>query len=61
MRRDIAVIIAEKTLNPENGRPYTPSMIERVLVNDVHLSIRTDDTAKQQVCYRIPTDYRRWR
>ena len=61
MRRDIAVIIAEKTLNPENGRPYTPSMIERVLAQDVQFSIRTDDTAKQQVYSGPNSSHRPWK
>lgn len=51
LRKDIAVIIAEKTCNPETGRPYTVSMIDRVLSQDVHLSIKPEYSAKQQVLY----------
>lgn len=45
--KDISQIISERCINPTTGLPYTPSMIEKA-INDLHLSIKIEQSAKQQ-------------
>lgn len=47
LRKDIAAIVADKCVNPQTKRPYTMSMIENAM-NNMHISIKTDLTSKQQ-------------
>ena len=51
--KDVASIIAEKCINPNTQRPYTISMIERAL-RDVHFSVDTKRSAKQQALHVRP-------
>jgi ribosome maturation protein SDO1 len=37
----------EKTVNPDTGRPYTHSMLERAL-RDLHFNLDPKKSAKQQ-------------
>ncbi|KAJ3368690.1 hypothetical protein HDU91_000354 [Kappamyces sp. JEL0680] len=46
LNKDIANNIAEKTINPETKRPYTATMIEKVL-SDVHFNPNPNKNAKQ--------------
>ena len=46
--RDIATIVMEKTINPETRRPYTITMIER-LMHDIHFAVDPNLTSKEQV------------
>jgi ribosome maturation protein SDO1 len=46
--RDIATIIAEKCVNPETKRPYTVSIIEKIMSN-LHFSVKPNKSSKQQV------------
>jgi ribosome maturation protein SDO1 len=46
--RDIATIVMHKTFNPETKRPYTISMIER-LMRDIHFAVDPNSTSKKQV------------
>lgn len=46
--RDIATIVMHKTVNPETERPYTISMIER-LMKEVHFAVDPNKNSKQQV------------
>lgn len=48
--RDIATIVMQKTFNPETQRPYTISMIER-LMHDIHFAIDPNSSSKKQVRY----------
>jgi hypothetical protein len=46
--RDIATIVMEKTINPETRRPYTMTMIER-LMHEIHFAVDPNLTSKEQV------------
>ena len=46
--RDIATIVMQKTYNPETQRPYTISMIER-LMRDIHFAVDPNSSSKKQV------------
>jgi ribosome maturation protein SDO1 len=46
--RDIATIVMEKTINPDTRRPYTISMIER-LMHEIHFAVDPNLTSKEQV------------
>jgi len=46
--RDIATIVMAKTVNPETERPYTITMIER-LMREVHFAVDPHRNSKQQV------------
>lgn len=46
--RDIATIVMHKTYNPETQRPYTISMIER-LMREIHFAVDPHSTSKKQV------------
>ncbi|KAL3840064.1 hypothetical protein ACJIZ3_024655 [Penstemon smallii] len=45
--RDIATIVMQKTINPETQRPYTISMIER-LMHDIHFAVDPNSNSKKQ-------------
>lgn len=45
--RDIATIVMQKTINPETQRPYTISMIER-LMHDIHFAVDPHTSSKKQ-------------
>ncbi|KAL6522147.1 hypothetical protein OROMI_032024 [Orobanche minor] len=45
--RDIATIVMQKTINPETQRPYTISMIER-LMHDTHFAVDSNSSSKKQ-------------
>ncbi|KAJ4802295.1 Ribosome maturation protein SBDS [Rhynchospora pubera] len=45
--RDIATIIMEKTINPETNRPYTITMIER-LMHEIHFAVDPNTSSKKQ-------------
>ncbi|KAG9131384.1 hypothetical protein Leryth_019631 [Lithospermum erythrorhizon] len=45
--RDIATIIMQKTINPDTERPYTISMIER-LMHDIHFAVDPSSSSKKQ-------------
>ncbi|XP_020262890.1 ribosome maturation protein SBDS [Asparagus officinalis] len=45
--RDIATIVMEKTINPETQRPYTISMIER-LMHEIHFAVDPHNSSKKQ-------------
>lgn len=45
--RDIATIVMDKTVNPETERPYTITMIER-LMREVHFAVDPHRNSKQQ-------------
>ena len=44
---DVASVLSEKCINPDNNKPYTISMLERAL-KDVHFSVDLHRNAKQQ-------------
>ena len=46
--RDIATIVMQKTINPETQRPYTISMVER-LMHDIHFAVDPHSNSKKQV------------
>lgn len=46
--RDIATIVMQKTINPETQRPYTISMIER-LMHEIHFAVDPNSSSKKQV------------
>lgn len=46
--RDIATIVMERTINPETQRPYTISMIER-LMHETHFAVDQHSNSKKQV------------
>jgi ribosome maturation protein SDO1 len=54
MFRDVATIVASKTVNPETGRPYTTAAIERAM-KDAHVSLVIGKSAKQQALEVIRT------
>lgn len=45
--KDIATIIADKCVNPENNRPYPVTMIEKCL-KQIHFSVKPNKNNKQQ-------------
>ncbi|KAK9735050.1 hypothetical protein RND81_04G180500 [Saponaria officinalis] len=45
--RDIATIVMQKTVNPETKRPYTISMIER-LMHEIHFAVDPHSNSKKQ-------------
>jgi ribosome maturation protein SDO1 len=45
--RDIATIVAEKCVNPENQRPLTVGLVEKAM-RDIHYSVKPSKSAKQQ-------------
>nr|GME04707.1 ribosome maturation protein SBDS [Ipomoea batatas] len=45
--RDIATIVMQKTVNPETQRPYTISMIER-LMHEIHFAVDPHSSSKKQ-------------
>lgn len=45
--RDIATIVMQKTFNPETQRPYTISMIER-LMREIHFAVDPHSSSKKQ-------------
>nr|CAB3479667.1 unnamed protein product [Digitaria exilis] len=45
--RDIATIVMEKTINPDTRRPYTITMIER-LMHEIHFAVDPNLTSKEQ-------------
>lgn len=47
MLRDVATIVSEKSVNPENNRPYTISIIQNAM-KDIHYSVNLTKNAKQQ-------------
>lgn len=47
MFRDIAAMISEKSLNPENNRPYAVSIILNAM-KQIHYSVSKNKSAKQQ-------------
>lgn len=47
MFRDVAAIVVEKAVNPENNRPYTISMIQNAM-KQLHFSVNTSKSAKSQ-------------
>ena len=48
MYRDIATIVADKSVNPDTKRPYTVGVIERAM-RDTHYAVKPNKSAKQQV------------
>jgi ribosome maturation protein SDO1 len=50
--RDIATIVMEKTINPETNRPYTITMIER-LMHEIHFAVDPNTSSKKQVRHFI--------
>ncbi|OMO95029.1 Ribosome maturation protein SBDS [Corchorus capsularis] len=48
--RDIATIVMQKTINPETQRPYTISMIER-LMHEIHFAVDPNSSSKKQVFF----------
>ena len=50
--KEIATIIADKTVNPENKRPYPVSMIEKSM-KQIHFSLKPNRTSKQQALETI--------
>lgn len=54
--RDIATIVMEKTINPETQRPYTISMIER-LMHEIHFAVDPHNSSKKQVLHLLNDAY----
>ena len=50
--RDIATIVMQKTFNAETQRPYTISMIER-LMHEIHFAVDPNSSSKKQVIYLL--------
>lgn len=48
--RDVATIVMEKTINPDTQRPYTISMIER-LMHEIHFAVDPNKSSKKQVIF----------
>ncbi|KAJ3252159.1 hypothetical protein HK103_001812 [Boothiomyces macroporosus] len=46
LQKDVANTIAEKTINPTTKRPYTATMIEKIL-QDIHFNINVNKNVKQ--------------
>ncbi|KAJ9560406.1 hypothetical protein OSB04_005566 [Centaurea solstitialis] len=58
--RDIATIVMQKTINPETQRPYTISMIER-LMHEIHFAVDPHSNSKKQfVFYDSVTINAKW-
>ncbi|KAJ6639860.1 Ribosome maturation protein SBDS [Pseudolycoriella hygida] len=53
MFKDIATNITDKCVNPESNRPYPVSIIEKAM-KDIHFSVKTNKSAKQQALEAIP-------
>jgi ribosome maturation protein SDO1 len=53
--RDIATIVMEKTFNVETQRPYTISMIER-LMHEIHFAVDPNSSSKKQVIQLLHFD-----
>ncbi|KAL3140164.1 54S ribosomal protein L2 mitochondrial [Trebouxia sp. C0009 RCD-2024] len=51
--KDVASVLSEKCINPDNNKPYTISMLERAL-KDVHFSVDLHRNAKQQALEALP-------
>ena len=51
--RDVASVISEKCVNPENNRPYTLTMIERGL-KELGFAVDPKKNAKQQALEALP-------
>ncbi|KAH9691513.1 U1-type domain-containing protein [Citrus sinensis] len=49
--RDIATIVMQKTVNSETQRPYTISMIER-LMHEIHFAVDPNSSSKKQFSTR---------
>lgn len=49
--KDVATIVMQKTINPETQRPYTISMIER-LMHEIHFAVDANSSSKKQVMQR---------
>lgn len=47
MWRDIATIVTDNCVNPQNQRPYTVTMIEKAM-QDLHLSVNPKRSSKSQ-------------
>ena len=45
--RDVASIVADKAINPENNRPYTVSMIQNAM-RQIHYSVNVSKSSKSQ-------------
>lgn len=50
--RDIATQVAEKCVDPSTQRAYSVSMIEKAMA-EIGFSVKTDKSAKSQVCCRL--------
>jgi len=46
--KEIATIVSDKCVNPDTKRPYTVTMIENAMKNDLHFSLNPNKNAKQQ-------------
>lgn len=46
--QEIATIVAEKCVDPASQRPFTVTMIERVMKETIHYTVATNRSAKQQ-------------
>ncbi|XP_057470184.1 uncharacterized protein LOC130759103 isoform X2 [Actinidia eriantha] len=55
--RDIATLVMQKTINPETQRPYTISMIER-LMHEIHFAVDPNSSSKKQICEVDPGYFR---
>eukprot|EP01035_Chromulina_nebulosa_P021026 gene21026-27249_t len=47
MMRDVATIVADKSINPENNRPYTVTMIQNAM-KQIHYAVSINKSAKSQ-------------
>lgn len=56
MFRDIATIVANMCVNPENKRPYTVTLIERAM-KDIHYSVKPTKSTKQQVRWTLGRNF----
>lgn len=48
LSRDVAKIISEKCVNTETNRPYTVSMVEKMM-KECHINLQPNKSAKHQV------------
>nr|XP_018666760.1 ribosome maturation protein SBDS-like [Ciona intestinalis] len=48
MFRDIATIVTDMCVNPDTKRPYTVTVIERAMKEDIHYSVNPTRNTKQQ-------------
>ncbi len=46
--KEIATIISQKCINKETNRPFPTTMIERCIKEELHYSIKMNQTTKQQ-------------